>query len=148
MKIKAFLLLLVITCLASCHIHDENDPEYKDSVDGDTPGAIWGYNFDKRVPTRLKDVNPDTLTPAKLIAIINSYNIHLDFVKISTDTIFVQIKQSTYLTQQIGTSGAYVFMSTTVYTLTELKGIKYVNFNFEEGDHARPGTYSRKDFDR
>src|SRR5665213_1486810 len=139
MKIKAFLLLLVITCLASCHIHDENDPEYKDSIDGTMPGAIWAYDFDKGVPTRLKEVNADTLNPAKLIALINSDNIHLDLVKINADTIFVQIKQSTYLTQQIGDAGAYVFMSTTVYTLTELKGIKYVNFDFEEGDHANPG---------
>ena len=141
-------MLLLITCLTSCHIHDENDPEYKDNIDGTIPGAIWGYNFDKGVPERIKEVNADTLTPAKLIALINSDNIHLDFVKISADTIFVQIKQSTHLTQQIGSTGAYVFMSTTVYTLTELKGIKYVNFNFEEGDHAQPGTYSRKDFEK
>ncbi len=44
----------------------------------------------------------------------------------------------------MGTTGADDYMSTTTFTLTELRGIKYVNFAFEEGDHAVPGTYSRK----
>jgi hypothetical protein len=48
------------------------------------------------------------------------------------------------ITQQMGTSGADDYMTTTTFTLTELKGIKYVNFDFEEGDHAVPGTYSRQ----
>jgi len=37
-------------------------------------------------------------------------------------------------------------MATATYTLTEAKGINYVDFDFEEGDHAVPGTYSRESF--
>lgn len=110
--------------------------------------AIWVYDYENSIPVRNRQVNPDTLTPAKLLAIINTDNIKLDFVKINGDTIFVAIKDSKYLTQQIGSTGSYVFMSTCTYTLTELKGIYFVNYNFEEGDHALPGTYSRKDFQK
>ncbi len=106
--------------------------------------AIWVFDYKKDFPVKLNQVNPDTLTPKKLVDFVSSANIHLDFIKVSNDTIFVKIKNSNYLTQSIGTTGAYSFMIITTFTLTELKGIKYVNFDFEEGDHASPGTYSRK----
>ena len=114
----------------------------------DTVKYIWLYDYAAEIPVRLNKVNPDTLTPEKLIYLINKYRVQgkiiLDFVKVSRDTIYVAIKESTYLTQNMGTTGADDYISTTVYTLTELKNIKYVSFNFSEGDHARPGTYSRQ----
>jgi hypothetical protein len=38
-------------------------------------------------------------------------------------------------------------MASTTYSLTELKGIKYVNYTMQAGDHVSPGTYSRKSFE-
>lgn len=114
----------------------------------DTIKCIWLYDYATEIPVRHTKVNPDTLTPKKLLDIINNYcgqnKIILDLVKVSNDTIYVTIINSTYLTQSIGTTGADDYISTTVYTLTELKSIKYVNFDFEEGDHAQPGTYGRQ----
>ena len=84
-----------------------------------------------------------------MINLINGHKankIHLDFVKISLDTIYVKINNSMFLTQQMGTTGADEYMSVTTFSLTELKGIKYVDYDFEEGDHANPGTYSRQDY--
>lgn len=109
---------------------------------------IWIYDYDRDMPVKNKEVNADTLSPIKLVNFINAIEghdkIHLEFIKTHLDTIFVKIKESTYLTQRMGSSGAKDYMSTTTFTLTELKGIKKVNFNFEEGDHATPGTYSRE----
>jgi len=110
--------------------------------------SIWIYDYLTDMPLKNREVKADTLTVRKLILFINTHKggekIHLDYLKSSNDTIFVTIKESTYLTQQMGTTGADDYMSTTTFTLTELRGIKYVNFAFEEGDHAVPGTYSRK----
>ncbi len=97
---------------------------------------------------RQRTVNPDTLTASKLISEINNSweGITLAFRKISNDTIYVAIPESTVLTQQMGSSGALGYMSSTTYTLTELKNIKFVNYNFTEGDHMAPGTMKRADF--
>ncbi len=46
----------------------------------------------------------------------------------------------------MGTTGAAEFLATATLTLTEYDDIKLVNFVFDEGDHAVPGLYSRKDF--
>ena len=37
-------------------------------------------------------------------------------------------------------------MATATFTLIEYDSIKFVNFIFEEGDHAKPGLYSRESF--
>ena len=88
------------------------------------------------------------MTPKKVIDEINSVwsEIILQFKKVSNDTIYVTIPDSYYLTERIGTSGASNYMAATTYSLTELKGIKYVHYDFEEGEHLSPGTMTREDY--
>jgi hypothetical protein len=58
----------------------------------------------------------------------------------------VEVINAGYLTQRMGSSGAQAYIASVTFTLTENPQIKKVNFIFEEGDHAMPGTYSRQDF--
>lgn len=74
--------------------------------------------------------------------------IQFELIKISNDTANIKIENSDYLTQQCGTAGANSYIANVVYNLSEFKNIKLVNFDFELGDHAVPGVYSRKDFVR
>lgn len=60
----------------------------------------------------------------------------------------VEIQWFNPLTQQMGSAGAESFMISTSFSLTELEGINNVSFDFEEGDHARPGVYNRNSWDR
>lgn len=110
--------------------------------------SIWLYDYKADFPKRNRKVNPDTLRPERLVEFINSTRegniLKIQFKQVSNDTIFVKIENSEILTQKMGSTGALVYLSTTTFTLTELNGIEYVNFAFEEGDHAIPGTYSRK----
>ena len=90
----------------------------------------------------------DTMSAKNLIQIINSNydSIHLDYIKTSHDTIYVHIPHSEMLTERIGSTGAEMFMASSTWSLTELKGVRYVHYDFEEGDHASPGVYSRNNF--
>ena len=90
----------------------------------------------------------DTLSALQIIDIINNNydSIRLEFIKTSHDTIYVHIPKSEMLTERIGSTGAQMYMASTTYSLTEIKGIKYVNFDFIEGDHAAPGVYDRSYF--
>ena len=90
----------------------------------------------------------DTMSVKNLIQLLNANydSIHLDYIRTSHDTIYVHIPHSEMLTERIGSSGAEMYMASTTWSLTELKGIKYVNYDFEEGDHASPGVYNRNDF--
>lgn len=129
-------------------------PDTPDNAPGYFDDLIWTTKFDKAkrdfVLVKNRDVNADTLTPEKVIGEINAVeaSILLRFDRIAHDTIFVSIPDSYYLTQQIGTAGASNYMASTTFSLTELKGIKYVHYDFEEGEHLSPGTMSRDDFKR
>ena len=113
---------------------------------------IWSPVFDSSkgefVVKQQKKVSPDTLTIEKLINDINIAwdDVKLVYKKVSHDTLYVAIPESETLTQQLGSSGAYSYISSTTYSLTELKNIKFVNYDFKEGDHMAPGTMQRKDF--
>lgn len=90
----------------------------------------------------------DTLKAEALVSDINDAweNVKLVFKKISNDTIYVAIPDSEFLTQRMGSSGAASYISSTTFILTELPGIRFVNYDFEEGDHLSPGTVERNDF--
>lgn len=99
----------------------------------------------------MKKVSPlseDSLTVPILIQKLNSLypDIQLRYKKISGDTIFVAIDKSSYLTKQVGTTGAKGYLAEVTFNLTELKNINFVDIHFKEGDHAAPGTYTRTDF--
>lgn len=61
-------------------------------------------------------------------------------------TAFVKILESDRLTQGLGSEGAREYLAQVTFTLTSVPGIQFVVFEFEEGDHAAPGMYSRDRF--
>jgi hypothetical protein len=67
-------------------------------------------------------------------------------LNVKDHTASVEIINAEYVTQRMGSSGAQAYLASITFTLTENPQIKKVNFIFEEGDHAMPGTYSREDF--
>jgi hypothetical protein len=70
------------------------------------------------------------------------------FLGYSSDTLTVRIDEAGILTQQMGTYGADEFLKILTNALTEPDSIQYIKMDFEEGDHAVPGVYSRSDFIR
>ena len=85
----------------------------------------------------------DTLTQA-LLASYPEINLEID--RVSNDTLYVQILDAQYLTQQMGSSGSQMYLLEATYAYTELPDINVVHFGFEEGDHAFPGMYTRESF--
>ena len=161
----AFVILLFFV---SCNSSDQGDTEIveTDTVTetetvADTADisrvvtnipSLWKVELQENNTTeKLKKPENDavaSMAPQALIDALNqSYpEIHMDMQKISHDTLYVNIPESERLTQQIGSTGAYNYLATAVYNLTELNNVKFVHFQFKDGDHASPGTYSRDDF--
>ena len=67
----------------------------------------------------------------------------LKYQKLEGDTLYVKLENAEYVTQKLGTTGGQLFMAIATFTLTEVEGVKNIYFDFEEGDHASPGQYSR-----
>lgn len=96
-----------------------------------------------------RTVDTDSLTAENLVSNINAAwgNVKLVFKKVSNDTLYVSIPDSDFLTERMGSSGAEAYIASTTYNLTELRGIKFVNYDLAEGEHLSPGVYSREDFE-
>lgn len=93
-------------------------------------------------------LGPDSLTSSSVIGFLNKNNpnIQLQFLRQSNDTIYINIPDAEYLTQRLGSTGPTMYFANAVYNLTEIPGVRFVNFDFAEGDHAGPATYNRESF--
>ncbi len=168
MRIKTIfigLLLLGVGCNQSTQQKEEQyDGSDTMSLDGDQQtknpfiyvptDAFWEYQFDTTTndfkPVKLREVQADTLTAKRIEEMINHTwpNVQIKYIETFGDTVYLEIPESTVLTQQMGTAGAQQFMVSTTYSFTELPNVRYVAFGFEEGDHAVPGVYHRGSWDR
>jgi hypothetical protein len=155
------LLIALIMAVVSCNTKQQEEKVVtKDSAiataEADTAAVkkdnhyFWSSEFDNKglLMIKVRPLPEDSLTAASIIQLQNDLypEIQVRFDRMSNDTIFVTIPNSTYLTQQTGSSGPEGYFAELTYNLTELKNITYVDIRFKRGDHAQPGTFSRTDF--
>jgi len=147
-SMKKYLLILSTPLILVYCNNNANESEEK----ADTIAISYSWeatlNDSGKLDIRKVEQGPDTLTPAAVIDFLNKMHEHikLQFIKTSNDTLYVSIPDANYLTQQMGSSGPEEYFARVVYNLTEIPGIKYVNFDMQEGDHAGPGVMSRGSF--
>jgi hypothetical protein len=110
---------------------------------------VWKSSFDY-TKSKNHELVPEILNADSLIKGLNELNenIVLEKIKISGDTIYTEVKDSEYLTEAIGTTGAEMYLADVVLNLTEVAGIKFVNINLKEGSHMQPGTWSKDNFSK
>ncbi len=155
MRVLIFVLL-GFTLLSACRNEREPTVSDADSV-GDSVGSkeinLPPYNVEINEKTGQLSLvrsnqNLEGAGVDDIVAAINEKypDIKLDLVKAGNDTISLKIDDATQLTQGMGSAGAESYLAELTYSLTELKGVKVVRLDFEEGDHAMPGVYTRDDF--
>jgi hypothetical protein len=150
---KQFLILIFVSLLiTSCGNNKADQPATDNDTATVTINYIWQATLNdtsgKLEMKKVETTNLDSLSPASIVAFINTSDssVHLDFIKTSNDTVYIKITDATFLTQRMGSTGSTMYLAGVVYNLTELPGIRFINFDFEEGDHAQPGTLSRDSF--
>ncbi|GGG83633.1 hypothetical protein GCM10007415_15880 [Parapedobacter pyrenivorans] len=154
----AFSALILFSCRNESRENaggkTQNDPatEIAEDMDAALPSLPYIAAFvdgseqleaEKNPEFNRASLSLDALTQA-LIA--NYPEINLEVNRVSNDTLFVQIIDARYLTQQMGSSGAQMYIMEATYAYTELPDINVVHFDFTEGDHALPGSYTRDYF--
>ncbi len=155
MKIFKYLYIILLF-VASCQSEPSKTAAVKEEVENmdHEKTLVVPWVVQANDSTHILEIRRDpaadmaNLQPADIVDALNlKYpEIKLHWVKMDGNKAFVSIADAMYLTQQSGSEGAQAYLAETTYSLTELKGIAAVEFSFEEGDHARPGTYTRTDF--
>ena len=118
----------------------------------DISSYYWKTDFDeddREFISRGKLIDSIQKSADTIITILNKrgFECSIELKEIRQDTIIIQILNGLYLSEQMGTTGAYCFLGETVFTLTELDSINRVKIEMEVGSHAGPGVYTRDDFE-
>ena len=157
MKLQRFLVLLIMVTFIACRNEAEQEAEQVDStnVAAETSQEVKTVPYNVELDEKTQALNivksNESVEGASAADIVSALNrkhsgIKLDLVKAGNDTVFVKIDDANKLTQGMGSTGAESYLAELTFSLTEIKGIKAVNINFQEGDHAMPGVYTRNDF--
>ena len=126
--------------------------EFYQIINENLADFYWKSNYDtvNNKEFLIKGRLMDSLgkSPNELIEILNKRNVQpkIEYIDIQSDTIKIQIINDEFLTEQMGTTGAYCYLGETVFTLTENDLIRFVKIEMDYGSHAGPGVYSRVDF--
>lgn len=162
LRIKLFLIICSVLILLNGCMNDssENKNEVIDTlstqsnkIENTSTQLPYEVNYNEETGRFSIVENPETETASLnrevLINVLkNKYpEIDLHVGDKRNDTLDVLIDDASYLTQNIGTAGANAYIAEATFAFTALDSIKTVNFIFEAGDHASPGTYQRSDFD-
>lgn len=145
------ILVGLALLIASCKGKSDKQAPVDDSTTVQ-PRYSWeaGLNDSTgRLEMKKKEgIGPDSISAAAVINFVNTKypNVQLVFSGLSGDTMHLKIPEAMYLTQQMGSTGPTLYFAEAVYNLTEIPGVKYVHFDFEEGDHASPETLGRESF--
>ena len=162
MKTKAVLLLILIltAVLVGCSQLPDGKPDYQDptyrwSADLSQPGEdllVRGQKIDQisgSLDQLIDALNGSELDPESFRSAEGEEPLgppKLKLIGIEGNQALVEIINARYLTQRMGSTGADAFLAEATFTITEHPGIDMVYFQFEEGDHASPGLYSRENF--
>jgi hypothetical protein len=169
---RCFYALIAICLITSCNQNsDTKSRDAKDSIEvvptnSDTSSVIindeifneeaeaqnyliWKLDLENKTVTRNPGFKNSNFTIDSIIKGLNlKYReIPLEKIKLSHDTLYTQIKNSDYLGEQIGSTGAAYYLAEAIMNLTSVSGVNYVNMDFAEGSHASPGVFTRKDFE-
>lgn len=156
MRIIGFFLLAFVF-LSSCRNVTDQTASDKDSTAISTEESkeittpFYTVEFDEKTQALNLVRGDETISGVDVADVVRVMNkkytgIKLDLVSSGNDTVAVKIDDATKLTQGMGSMGAEAYLAELTYSMTELDGIKAVKIDFEEGDHAMPGVYTRGDF--
>src|SRR5215204_99200 len=152
-------LLFIFSCSNSGNDKTANDSAHGGELPDDSSEAdiielgkedfyVWKVDNDKKTIKRNPLITTPYLNTDTLIIGLNEMfpKIKLEKLKQSNDTLYTQIKDASFLTEQMGSSGAEFYIAQAVLNLTSVKGVKYVGVDFEMGSHASPDVWSRENF--
>ena len=156
----SFLLLaFIFSCSNSANDKAVNDSARIQELPADSNEAdivelgkedfyVWEVDNDKKIIKRNPLITDQYLNADTLIIGLNEMfpKVKLEKLKQSNDTLYTQIKDATFLTEQMGSSGAEFYIAQAILNLTSVKGVKYVSIDFEMGSHASPDVWSRENF--
>ena len=109
---------------------------------------MWLAEFENGGITLKQDtIIPYPSAPKDVVNIVNKTRGYskpnVVFQSYANDTLYVTLDNPYAYTEQLGSTGAAMFLVSTVYNLTGHDSIKYVYLDVPIGSHGKPGLFSK-----
>lgn len=157
--LSVLLLLFIFSCSNNANDKTADDslrlreiPVDSNDVDivelGKEDFYNWKVNSEEKTISKNPKLGDDVLSVDTILVGLNEMHpkVKLEKIKLSHDTLYTQIKEADFLTDQMGSAGSEAYLAQAVLNLTSAPGVKYVKIDFEMGSHAMPGIWSRENF--
>ena len=140
------VIILLIFPFFSCSNGDNEISEMEYAV-SDTLLA-WDTNADAMIMKRDNTVPDSAITLKRIINGLNEKypEVHIDVIKQSGDTIYIEVPDAEYLGNQMGSAGSSAWFADAVINLTSVPGINYVSFKMDMYSHASGGVISQEEY--
>ena len=153
------ILFIVISCSNNANNKGDDDSTRLRELPVDSSEAdveelskedyyVWKVDSEEKTMRRNPKLETGSLGVDTLITGLNETypQIKLEKIKQSKDTLYLQIKEADYLTEQMGSAGSEAYLANAIINLTSAKGVKFVSIDFEMGSHAMPDVWSKESF--
>ena len=147
MKYLLAFAIFLVACNSADNEPDEVIEEAATPLSAEEIYA-WSVDMDSQLVRKNPDLPENYYQADSIIKGLNSQypEIQLQKIRQSNDTLYTRIPNAEHLTQRMGSSGPEMYFATVYFNLTAVPGIRYVNVDMEEGDHAGPGVYGPNNF--
>ena len=143
---RSAVITLLMFLFFSCGNGDERISETEYAV-SDTI-LVWDTNADSMIMKRDTTIPDSAVTIKRIINGLNEKypEVHVDLIKHSGDTIYIEVPDGEYLGNQMGSAGASAWFADAVINLTSVPGINYVSFKMDVFSHASGGVISQEEY--
>ena len=143
---RLVIIILLIFPFFSCSNDDKgiSNTEYaiRDTI------LAWDTNADSMIMKRDLAVPDSAITVRRIINGLNEKypEVHIEVIKQSGDTIYIEVPDAEYLGNQMGSAGSSAWFADAVINLTSVTGINYVSFKMDMYSHASGGVISQEEY--
>lgn len=111
---------------------------------------VYEMNFDNETLDKNAEFVSSNLQVDSIMKGLNYRfrDIPIEKIKLSGDTLYAKIGNSKYLSEETGSTGSAAYIAEVVVNITSVADINYVHLGFKQGDHATPGIYAKKDYQK
>ena len=145
MRITIFILAAFLISCGNAN-SDKTTTEAEEII-YDYPDTLlaWEVNPDSMQMKRITIFPDSSITVSRIVNGLNDKypNVHIELLKQSADTVYINIPNADYLGEQMGSAGSSAWFADATINLTSVTGVNYVSYKMDLHSHAESNVLGK-----